>query len=79
MKLNIDTKVIIRNQIRLLVQVLEIGNNVEDKQALLIVSKVKSQERNKKAIIDALNNGNYWMAIYFLRELLEQVILSDDF
>jgi hypothetical protein len=79
MKLNIQTKVMIRSQIRLLVQILEMGNNVDDKQALLIIPKVKSQERNKKGITDALNNGNYWMAIYFLRELLEQVLLSDDF
>lgn len=78
-KLDVQTKLMIRSWIRLLAQLLEMGNVIPDEEALKLLPIVKAQEKNVRYVSENLGRGNVWMAIYFLKEILEQALLSEEY
>lgn len=69
--MNVESKILLRSVIRLLVQSLEILNKIDEKDYAEIVKKVKAQKNNIKGILDNAGRGNLFMMIFFIRELIE--------
>jgi hypothetical protein len=77
-KLHIQTKILIRLMIQQLSVCIETANKIDDKESKFIVSKVVAQKRNITNVLDNIARGNIWLSLFYLKEILEQVLLADD-
>ena len=72
--MNIQSKILLRSVIRLLVQAMELLNKIEEKDYIEIVKKTRTQKQNIKGVLDNAGRGNSFMMIFFIRELIESVL-----
>ena len=72
--MNIQSKIMLRSVIRLLVQSLELLNKIDEKDYSEMVKKAKVHKNNVKGVLDNAGRGNIFMMIFFIRELIESVL-----
>lgn len=77
-RLHIQTKILIRLVIQQLTICIETANKIDDRESRLIVSKIVAQKRNVKNVLDNIARGNIWLTLFYLKEILEAVLLADD-
>lgn len=75
--MKIQTKLLLRSMIRLLVQYLELANTIDEEEFRKLPSLVKSQKNNLKGVFDNSGRGNIFMMVFFLREILEGILNSE--
>jgi hypothetical protein len=72
--MNVQSKILLRSIIRHLVQSLELLNTIDEKDYAEIVKKAKLQKNNVKGVLDNAGRGNIFMMIFFIRELIENIL-----
>jgi hypothetical protein len=76
--MNIQSKILLRSVIRVLVQSLELLNKIDDKDFRELVKTARTKKSNIKGVLDNAGRGNVFMMIFFIREILESVLNSDE-
>jgi hypothetical protein len=77
-KLSIDAKIALRSIIRLLVQSLELLNKISEEEYRLLIPRVRNQKQNVKGVLDNIARGNLFMTLFFVREILEKLLSSEE-
>ena len=72
--MNIKSKVLLKSASGLLVQYLEVMNKIEEKDFLEIVKKAATRKKHLKNIHDNVDRGNPFMMVFFVRELIENIL-----
>jgi hypothetical protein len=72
--MNVQSKILLRSIIRHQVQALELLNMIDEKDYAEIVKKAKPQKNNIKGVLDNAGRGNIFMMIFFIRELIENIL-----
>jgi hypothetical protein len=71
--MNIQSIILLKTAIRLLVQALEILNKIPENDYREIVIFSQKETKYIKGVTDNITRGNLFMTIFFLREILESV------
>ena len=71
--MNIQSVILLKTAIRLLVQALEILNKIPENDYREIVLLSQKEAKYIKGVTDNITRGNLFMTIFFLREILESV------
>ena len=71
--MNIQSIILLKTVIRLMVQALEILNKIPENDYREIVIFSQKETKYIKGVTDNITRGNLFMTIFFLREILESV------
>jgi hypothetical protein len=74
--MNVQSKILLRSVIRQLVVALEMLNKIDEKDFAEIVKKARTNKPQIKGVLDNAGRGNIFMMIFFIRELIEFVIIE---
>ena len=76
--LDVKSKMSLIRVKRLLVDGMEILNSISEEDFKKIVLFSQRQKKHLKNIVDNVERGNIFMIIFFLRELVESLLNSED-
>lgn len=71
--MNIQSIILLKTVIRLLVQALEVLNKIPENDYREVVLLSQKETKYIKGVKDNIERGNLFMTIFFLREILESV------
>lgn len=63
---------------RLIVKFLEVANSIPEKDWRKIVLASQREQRNIKGVSDNINRGNLFLVLFFVRELIQAILYSDN-
>jgi hypothetical protein len=72
--MNIKSKLLLRQVIKLLVDCLELLNKISEDDFRELVKAARTRKRDIKGVLDNAGRGNIFMMIFFIRELIESVL-----
>ena len=76
--MNVQSKILLRSVIRQLVIALELLNKMPEDDFQELVKTARTKKAQIKAILDNAGRGNPFMMIFFIREMLESFLNSDE-
>ena len=77
-EVHIQSKILLQSMNRLLIQYLDLANKIPDEDWKKIVLVSQKQTRNIKGVTDNIQRGNLFMVLFFVRELIEAILHSED-
>ena len=72
--MNIQSKILLRSVIRQLVIALELLNKLPEDDFRELVKTARAKRSQIKGILDNAGRGNIFMMIFFIRELIENIL-----
>ena len=72
--MNIQSKILLRSVIRQLVIALELLNKLPEDDFRELVKTARTKRSQIKGILDNAGRGNIFMMIFFIRELIENIL-----
>jgi hypothetical protein len=72
--MNIKSKLLLRQVIKLLVDCLELLNKIPEDDFRELVKTARTRKKEIKGILDNSGRANPFMIIFFVRELLESIL-----
>jgi hypothetical protein len=76
--INIQSKIALQSMNRLLVQYLELANKIPEEDWKKIVLASQKQSQSIKGVTDNIQRGNLFMVLFFVRELIETLLNSEN-
>ena len=77
-KIDINSQVLLISMSRFLVQFMELANRIPEEDYKTVVLTAQKLPHPAKGILDNVPRGNIFMMGFFLRELIEAILHSED-
>jgi hypothetical protein len=74
---NINSKVLLIQMSRFLIQFMELANRIDEEDYKTIVLTAQKMTKPVKGVTDNISRGNVFMVGFFLRELIEAILHED--
>ena len=75
---NINSKVLLIQMSRFLIQFMELANRIDEEDYKTIVLIAQKMDKSKKGVRDHLERANLFMRRFFLRQMIEDILHTDD-
>jgi hypothetical protein len=75
---HINSKILLHSMNRKIVEYLELANRIPDEDFRVIVHTAQQQKKYLKNITDNVERANLFMIVFFVRELIEAVLHSEE-
>ncbi len=76
--INLKSKELLNSMNDLLVKYLDLANRIPEDDWKKIVLASQRQDRNIKGVMDNISRGNLFMVLFFVRELIQAILYSDE-